>query len=123
MTLDEIQRVLRLVHFPLYVFHVAQAGDRFWLQATFFSECAETSEVKRQHTRKWYISHEATRSEVVQTAFKCVLTSVEHEAREAFRYRGMPIFGPHYDCDLLAALFAQGDPLSRRAPAAAEAST
>lgn len=115
MTLGEIEAVLRLVQYPLYVFHVAQRGDRFWLQANFFSECSETRQVKRQHTRKWYISHEATPSEVVQTALKCVLTSVEHEAREMFRYRGMPIFGPHFNVDELAELFALRDPLARRA--------
>lgn len=115
MTLAEIEAVLRLVQFPLYVFHVEAAGDRYWLQATFFAKCAETREVKRQHTRKWYVSHEATPSEVVQTALKCVLTSVEHEAREAFLYRGLPIFGPHYDINLLASLFVVDDPRARRA--------
>lgn len=118
MTLAEIEAVLRLVQYPLYVFHVKEAGDRYWLQATFYARCSDSGEIKRQHTRKWYVSRECTPSEVVQTALKCVLTSVEHEAREAFRYRGMPVFGPHYDVDLLAALFVQDDPLARRAPAA-----
>ena len=116
MTLADIENVLRLVQFPLYIFHAKEAGGRFWLQATFYAECSETREVKRQHTRKWYVSRECTPSQVVQTALKCVLASVEHEAREAFTYRGRPIFGPHFDVDRLAAMFDEGDPLARRAP-------
>ena len=53
------------------------------------------------------MSHEATRSEVVQTALKCVLTSVEHEARESFTYRGRAIFGPHLDVDVLHSLLGE----------------
>nr|WP_315206420.1 hypothetical protein [uncultured Albidiferax sp.] len=49
-----------------------------------------------------------TPSEVVQTALKCVLTSLEHEARENFKYKGAPIFGPHFDVDDLAVLCADG---------------
>jgi len=119
MTLAEIQAVLRDVRFPLYVFHAEACGDRYWLQATFFAPCSETGETKRQHTRKWYVSNQATVSEVVQTALKCTLASVEHEAREAFEYRGRRIFGPHFDVDQLVALFDAGDPLARRVPRAA----
>jgi len=42
-----------------------------------------------------------TPSEVVQTAFKSVLTAEEHEAREAFRYRNEAIFCPHFDVEAL----------------------
>lgn len=118
MTLAEIEAVLRLVQYPLYLFHVKEAGDRFWLQATFYAQCSETGDISRQHTRKWYVSRECTPSEVVQTALKCVLASVEHEAREQFTYRGRPVFGPHLDLDKLVALFDAGDPLARRAVAA-----
>lgn len=55
-----------------------------------------------QTSRKWLISPYATDSEVVQTVLKCVLTAEEHEAREAFRYKGAKIFGPHMDVDALA---------------------
>jgi hypothetical protein len=42
-----------------------------------------------------------TRSELVQTAFKAVLTSIEHEAREQFTYKGARVFGPHFDIEAL----------------------
>ena len=52
--------------------------------------------------RKWNLSKYMTDSEVVNTAFKAVLTAVEHETREKFLYRAKPIFGPHMDVDFLA---------------------
>lgn len=54
-----------------------------------------------QYGRKWRLSPHMTKSEVVQTAFKAVLTFEEHEARENFRYRGRAVFGPHIDVDAL----------------------
>ena len=57
-----------------------------------------------QTGRKWYISPHMTKSEVVQTALKAVLAAEEHEAREAFRYKGSKIFGPHFDVDVLVEL-------------------
>lgn len=49
------------------------------------------------NSRKWIISRHATDSEIIQTAFKCVLTAEEHETREKFLYDGVAILGPHID--------------------------
>ncbi len=92
--------VLRDVAFPGYTFFF-RFGARTYLQAKFNAKCSKTGEVCAQYTRKWCISREATKSEIVQTAFKCVLTSIEHEARESFLYRGRPVFGPHIHVDEL----------------------
>ena len=54
-----------------------------------------------QYTRKWPLSQYMVKSEVVQTALKCVLTSVEHRVREHFLYKGERIFGPHFDVEAL----------------------
>lgn len=54
--------------------------------------------------RKWYISEYATDSEVVQTALLAALQFEEHEAREAFRFDGERIYGPHIDAISLAAV-------------------
>lgn len=51
--------------------------------------------------RKWYISRHMTKSEIVQTALKAVLTAEEHEAREKFLYKNTAIFGPHLDVETL----------------------
>lgn len=100
MTPNEIRELLTLVTFPGYMWHLEDNG-RFWLQARFYAPCNKTGAPQIQYTRKWYISAVATKSEVVQTALKCVLTSVEHEAREQFKYRGRRIFAPHCSVDTL----------------------
>lgn len=56
--------------------------------------------------RKWTISDHMTRSEVVQTIFKALLTWWEHEVRESFKYMGQAIFGPHIDVLQLVELVA-----------------
>ena len=55
-------------------------------------------------TRKWLLSSHMTRSELAQTALKCVLTSVEHRVREHFLYRGERVFGPHFHVEALHGL-------------------
>jgi hypothetical protein len=57
-----------------------------------------------QKGRKWVLSYHMTKSEVVLTALKAVLTAEEHEARELFRYRGSKIFNPHINVDKLVEL-------------------
>lgn len=96
----EIQGILWLVDYPGYTFE-AGGTDRYWIRASFRQPCSATGKPQFQHTRKWYVSKFACKSEIVQTALKCVLTSVEHEAREAFKYRGRAVFGPHFDVDAL----------------------
>ena len=63
--------------------------------------CFEDDSGVRWSGRKWYISRWSTKSEVIQTALKAVLTAEEHEAREKFLYQGKAIFGPHIDTDAL----------------------
>lgn len=54
-----------------------------------------------QKGRRWLIEDEMTDTEIVLTILKALLTFEEHEAREAFRYKGARIFGPHLDLDAL----------------------
>ena len=49
------------------------------------------------------------KSEIVATAFKCVMTSMEHRVREWFLYRDRAIYHPHYDVDALHAICEQRD--------------
>lgn len=108
-----LSKILDLVTFPGYRWLVHD-GERLYLQAAFLAPDCHTGALAEQFTRKWYISHEATRSEVVQTALKCVLTSVEHEARENFKYRGFAIFGPHLDCEKLVEIHRSNQALDER---------
>jgi hypothetical protein len=54
--------------------------------------------------RKWFISEHSCRNEIVGTAFKAVMGAMEHEIRENFKYKDVPIFDPHLDPDLLVEL-------------------
>lgn len=113
-TLASIAAVLTQLSFPGYYFE-AGGVDRYWIRATFTDRCSVSGREPIQHTRKWYVSHAACKNEIVQTALKCVLTSVEHEARERFKYRGRAIFGPHFDVDALHRIHAAGELDYRRA--------
>lgn len=75
-----------------------------YLQVAFMSPCAVTGELVEQRGRKWRLSSFMTKSEIVSTALKAVLTAEEHEAREQFKYKSKAIFGPHFDVDKLADL-------------------
>jgi hypothetical protein len=51
--------------------------------------------------RKWMLSPHMTDGEVVQTVLAAVLAWYEHEAREAFKFRGQAIFNPHLSLEAL----------------------
>jgi len=69
--------------------------DAEWLRVSFMADG------EKQYGRKWRLSQHMTKSEIVQTAFKAILTAEEHEVREKFLYRGHAIFGPHLNVDAL----------------------
>jgi hypothetical protein len=119
LSLNQIRDVLGLVDYPGYAFqiHGGTDGKPMYLQAAFEARCSVSGLMETQHTRKWLLSPHMTPSEVVQTALKCVLTSVEHEAREQFRYRGQAIFGPHFSVEDLVRLAQAGRLDARPAPA------
>lgn len=76
-------------------FFVSGAPD-FYLQVRLTD-----AEGKKYTGRKWRLSNFMTRSELVQTALGAILACEEHETREAFRWRGRAIFGPHFDVHAL----------------------
>lgn len=83
-------------------------GDRPILQVSCpDGQCNVSGQPMAWKGRKWFLSIHMTKSEVIQTAFKAVLTAVEHELRETFRYRGQAIFGPHFSVDVMADLISQ----------------
>ena len=85
------------VRYPGWQFRILRrAGGEFAMQGHF--EAADGW----QKTRKWRLSRYMTKSEIVQTALLCVLTSAEHQVREHFLYKGKRVFGPHFDVDELA---------------------
>jgi hypothetical protein len=103
MDLDEMRAIVRTVSVPGYNFVILRdQHDSAWLQIESWRACVEDGKPSVWRGRKWYLSSYMTRSEIVTTCLKAVLTYVEHEVRENFRYRDKQIFGPHIDVDALA---------------------
>ena len=104
-TYEDVQTIINRISYPDGWFVLLPKGDGFLLQMHYVEDDVMTDDTDQiQSTRKWYISSWATESEIVQTALKCVITSMEHRAREHFTYKGLRIFHPHHDiqdlCDL-----------------------
>lgn len=96
--------ILSAVSYPGYTFEFREGQNGgLELRAWYMEADVDKRDgpLERQNTRWWVISKWATKSEIVQTCFKCILTSFEHRAREHFTYRGRAVFGPHFDVDAL----------------------
>lgn len=102
MTIDEANEILGNVEFFNYVF-TAKNDSRgtMYMQAVYDEPDIITGIVEPQHTRRWLLSPTMVKSELVQTAFKCALTSMEHRTREHFLYKGERVYGPHFDVEAL----------------------
>jgi hypothetical protein len=93
--------------FPDYSFAVTTSATTraVYLQGSYFEADTESPmDVDQQFTRRWFLSPEMSKSEIVSTVFKCVMTSMEHRVREWFLYENKPIFHPHHDVDRLLAI-------------------
>ena len=101
---EVFENYLKDVRYKDWDIHVLMDGERAYLQLGFWA-CDTTRAGKGpreyQKSRKWMLSPYMTKSEVVQTAFKAIMTAEEHETRENFIYKNKPIFGPHFSIDAL----------------------
>ncbi len=118
-TIEEIQEILNQCEFQDWNFHLEKRDHGVYINPRSGREMEATYDValqvrfmdidrdyphdgpKLQTGRKWFLSRHSTRTEIVQTAWLAVMKAVEHEAREAFFYRGRPIFNTHIDVDTL----------------------
>ena len=91
--------------YPDYAFYVKEdARGAVYLQAAYSERDTITGKLDVQVTRKWFLSPEMCKSEIVATAFKCIMTSMEHRTREWFTYHKKAIYQPHYDVDALCSI-------------------
>lgn len=73
-----------------------------------------TSEDMPWSGRWWRLSEHMTDSEIVGTAFKAIITCLEHEARENFLYKGQAVYDAHLDVEELVKLRASKGCLDTR---------
>lgn len=107
-TLSELKSWVCQCDYPEYTFEVnADGRGAIYLQAMYLERDIHTEKLEPQFTRRWFLSPEMVKSEVVATCFKCILTSMEHRTREHFTYRGKRIYGPHFDVDALHSIADQ----------------
>lgn len=100
---QEVRAVVNLCTFPDYKFDVIEDGVAgVYVQGSYMDTV--TGKMELQQTRLWLIAEVDTKSEIVRTLFKLIITSMEHKAREWFLYDGKSIFGPHFDVDRLHAI-------------------
>lgn len=96
----EILARIDCASFPFPPFHLGGGRDeRLYLQA----------QRRGRRGRKWWLSRHMTLSEVVRTAFMALQAYEEHELREAFRFDGALVFGPHLSVEALRAVSRHED--------------
>lgn len=101
LTTLQVIDILQEIKYKNWTFHVTDDFEYMYLQVKFEAPNNVTGGIEKWGGRKWLLSEHMTKSEIVSTALKAVLTAEEHEAREQFLYRGRAIFGPHLDVDTL----------------------
>lgn len=95
-TLADFQDLLNQCDFPQYQFVIGCEADRMYMQVqTDVTDTTTGEPWLGCRGRKWWLSPHMTDTEVVMTAFKAVLTFIEHEVRENFMFKGRAVFGPH----------------------------
>lgn len=103
LTLERLEKLVGKISFRDYQFLVMGKGDGFLLQIQFVArDNFRPNRVEIQRCRKWYISSNSCRGEVIRTAWKAVEAAVLHEAQEQFLYKGRAIYDPHLDPDAVA---------------------
>lgn len=96
-----IREIIDDITFRDWRFVVDDANGSPHLRVEFDAPDSDSGEISEQRGRRWLLEPGTSRSQVVQTALAAVLAAVEHEAREDFRYRGQPVYGPHPDVEAL----------------------
>ncbi len=107
--IERFDRILALVAMPGLNFEVtvegpAAASHYFLRVAPTEGRCNVTGEPMAWKGRKWRLSRHMEDGEIVQTAFLAVRQAQEHELREQFTYKGVAVFGPHFDIERLVEL-------------------
>lgn len=101
-TFDRFASVLERCTHPFLQLEIGQDGSEeqpvYWLRVGNPNGfCTRTGEPMDWVGRKWRLSQWMTDTELVWTAWKAILTALEHEAREMFRFDGVTVADSHVD--------------------------
>lgn len=100
---ERFQAIVTKITYDPWSIVVRRDGERAYLQVRDDNaRCNQTGAPTSWGGRKWLLSEHMTETEVVKTALKAVLSAVEHEALENFKYQGQTIFDPHIRVEDLA---------------------
>lgn len=103
-----VKHLILLTSFQDYEFTVREEDGGVHLRAQYYEPDIYDDKMSLQITRPWKLTPAMTDSEIVQTMFKCCLTSMEHRTREHFKYKDARVFGPHFDVEDLVTLCKNG---------------
>lgn len=73
----------------------------FLFQLCWHGTCIKSGNPLEVRSAKHYVSAYAAENEVCQLVLKAAIQAAEHEIRERFEYRGVPVYRPHQPLDAL----------------------
>jgi hypothetical protein len=98
MSFADVRTILDQITFRDRRFRLLEKGDGYLLQVEYMEADVDRPENPMpvvQRGRKWYVSPFSTETEVVETAFKAIKTSMLHVTQEHFLYQGQRVYSPH----------------------------
>jgi len=107
-TKESLEKLVNELSFNDWNILLRYTNDVPYLQVKFLAQdnMNPDGEMQLQNCRKWMLSFHMCDEEILSTGLKAVLAAVEHEAREQFKWKGQPIYRPHYSADALYELSA-----------------
>lgn len=117
MTISKIEKILSHCEFNLFSipfeFLVLPKGDGFLIQLQGWIKDNESEFFSWQKGGKHYISSHALKEEIINKAWKACFDFVIHEAREAFFYKNITIYHPHFKVEDLVKFVSKSAPAKR----------
>lgn len=108
----EVKAIIDSIEFMDRRFRLLEKGDGYLLQLEYMEADVDDPKgdptPKLQRARKWYLSPYSTETEIVETAFKAVKTSMMHVVKEHFTYKGRRVYSPHFNVNARIRLCDEG---------------
>lgn len=102
MFLDTIKHIIEeQVECPPFEFVLSYEGNNVFLEARLWRKDTYTNEMGWGYGGKRWVNPQITERNLVMTCFALARDFAEHEVREAFKYRGQRIVGPHISLEAM----------------------